>query len=54
MTVILTFANEDGRTRYTARVRHWTVSAREEHETMGFHAGWGKCTDQVAALVAKV
>ena len=54
MTVILTFANEGGKTRYTARVRHWTVAAREEHEKMGFQAGWGKCTDQLAALVAKL
>ncbi len=54
MTVIITFENEGGGTRYTARVRHWTVAAREEHERMGFHAGWGKCTDQLAALVAKL
>jgi uncharacterized protein YndB with AHSA1/START domain len=54
MTVILTFENEAGKTRYTARVRHWTVAAREEHEKMGFHVGWGRCTDQLAALVAKI
>jgi uncharacterized protein YndB with AHSA1/START domain len=54
MTVILTFENEGGKTRYTARVRHWTVAAREEHEKMGFHAGWGRCTDQLAALAAKI
>ena len=54
MTVILTFENEGGRTRYTARVRHWTVADREAHEKMGFHQGWGQCTDQLAALVAKM
>lgn len=54
MTVILTFEDEGGRTRYTARVRHWTVADREAHETMGFHAGWGRCADQLAALVAKL
>jgi uncharacterized protein YndB with AHSA1/START domain len=54
MTVILTFEAEGGKTRYTARVRHWTVAAREEHEKMGFHAGWGRCTDQLAALVARI
>jgi uncharacterized protein YndB with AHSA1/START domain len=54
MTVILTFENEGGKTRYTARVRHWTVAAREEHEKMGFHGGWGRCADQLAALVAKI
>ncbi len=54
MTVILTFENEGGKTRYTARVRHWTVADREAHEKMGFHQGWGQCTDQLAALVAKM
>ena len=54
MTVILTFEDADGKTRYTARVRHWTVVDREAHEKMGFHEGWGKCTDQLAALVARL
>jgi uncharacterized protein YndB with AHSA1/START domain len=51
MTVILTFEDEGGKTRYTARVRHWTVADRETHERMGFHRGWGQCADQLAALV---
>jgi uncharacterized protein YndB with AHSA1/START domain len=54
MTVILTFEDEAGKTRYTARVRHWTAADRETHEKMGFHEGWGRCTDQLAALVAKL
>lgn len=54
MTGILTFEDEGGKTRYTARVLHWTVADRETHEKMGFHAGWGRCTDQLAALVAKL
>ena len=53
MTVILTFADEGCKTRYTARVRHCTVADRETHEKMGFHEGWGRCADQLAALVAK-
>ena len=52
MTVILTFEDEGGKTRYTARVRHWTAEDKETHEKMGFHQGWGLCTDQLAALVA--
>lgn len=52
MTGILTFEDESGGTRYTARVRHWSVADREAHEKMGFHEGWGKATDQLAALVA--
>jgi uncharacterized protein YndB with AHSA1/START domain len=52
MTVVLTFEDEDGKTKYTARVRHWTVADREAHERMGFHEGWAMCTEQLAALVA--
>lgn len=51
MTVILTFEDEGGKTRYTALVRHWTVADREAHEQMGFHVGWGMCADQLEALV---
>jgi uncharacterized protein YndB with AHSA1/START domain len=53
MTLILTFEKEGGGTRYTARARHWTEADREAHEKMGFHEGWGQCTDQLAALLAK-
>jgi uncharacterized protein YndB with AHSA1/START domain len=52
MTVILTFEDlGDGRTNYTALVRHWTVADREQHEKMGFHIGWPIATEQLAALV---
>lgn len=54
MTLILTFENQDGKTRYTAVARHWTIADREAHEKMGFHVGRGICTDQLAALVAKL
>ncbi len=51
MTGVLTFEDEAGGTRYTARVMHWTVTDREAHEKMGFHEGWGKATEQLAELV---
>lgn len=54
MTVILTFEEHGGKTKYTALVRHWTTADREAHEKMGFHAGWGKCTDQLEALASKL
>jgi uncharacterized protein YndB with AHSA1/START domain len=54
MTLILTFEDEGGKTRYTARARHWTVENRELHEKMGFETGWGICADQLAALAAKL
>ena len=54
MTLILTFEDLGGKTRYTARARHWTKEDRDAHEKMGFHQGWGIATDQLAALVAKI
>jgi uncharacterized protein YndB with AHSA1/START domain len=54
MTAIITFADENGQTRYTALVRHWSVADREAHEKMGFHTGWGIATDQLAALAKKL
>lgn len=55
MTVILTFEDAgDGKTRYTARVRHWTVDDREAYEKMGFHAGWGQATTQLEALAQRI
>ena len=54
MTVTITFADEGGKTRYTARVVHWTTEDRKAHEDMGFHQGWGQCADQLAALAAKI
>jgi uncharacterized protein YndB with AHSA1/START domain len=51
MTVILTFEDAgNGRTIYTARVRHWTVADYQAHEKMGFHAGWGQATTQLEAV----
>jgi uncharacterized protein YndB with AHSA1/START domain len=54
MTVIITFEDEADGTRYTARVRHWTAEDKATHEKMGFHQGWALCTDQLAALAAKL
>jgi len=51
-TCILTFANENGQTRYTARARHWTAEDCAAHEKMGFRDGWGIATNQLAKLAA--
>ena len=53
-TGIITFEDEGGKTRYTARARHWTVEDCEAHAKMGFHEGWGQCADQLAALAKKL
>lgn len=51
MTAIVTFEDAgNGKTRYTARARHWTVADREAHEKMGFHEGWGVAAGQLEAL----
>ena len=50
MTGIITFADEGGKTRYTAIARHWSDEDKKTHEDMGFHEGWGKATDQLEAL----
>ena len=54
MTAIVTFADEGGRTRYTALVRHWTLADRQTHEQMGFHRGWGQAADQLEALAKRM
>lgn len=51
VTAVLTFEDEGGKTRYTARVLHWTTADREAHEKMGFHDGWGKATEQLAQAI---
>ena len=53
MTLILTFENQDGKTRYTALARFWTVADREAHEKMDFQTGWIICADQLTALVTR-
>jgi uncharacterized protein YndB with AHSA1/START domain len=51
MTAILTFEDAGPeQTKYTARVLHWSAEDCKLHEDMGFHQGWGKATDQLAAL----
>ena len=54
MTAVLTFEDHGGKTRYTARVGHWTVEDRKRHEEMGFHEGWGLCTEQLEALAKTI
>jgi uncharacterized protein YndB with AHSA1/START domain len=50
MIGIWEIAPEGDGTRYTARARHWTREARDQHEEMGFTEGWGACADQLQAL----
>lgn len=51
MVFDITFEDLGGKTRYTARVHHWTEQGVEAHEKMGFHEGWSICAEQLAQLV---
>ena len=51
MLVELAFEAQAESTKYTARVRHWTIADREAHENTGFHKGWVTCAEQLAALI---
>jgi len=51
---VLTFEDEGGKTRYTARARHWTQENMEAHEKMGFHEGWGICAEQLEELARTI
>jgi uncharacterized protein YndB with AHSA1/START domain len=53
-TGILTFENQNGKTKYTARTLHWTKEDRDQHAQMGFETGWAQCTDQMEALLLKL
>lgn len=44
----------DGRTRYRAGARHWTLADREAHERMGFRDGWTAATQQLAELAQRL
>lgn len=54
ITAIVTLSDEDGGTRYEARVRHWSPEAMKRHESMGFHDGWGKAADQLEDVAKRL
>lgn len=49
MTVIHTFTDEEGGTRWHALVMHATEEGRQKHEEMGFYHGWGIMGEQMDA-----
>lgn len=54
MTAIISLADEQGGTRYDARVRHWSAEDMKSHHDRGFHDGWGKATDQLEELAKRI
>ena len=51
ITAAILLAPQGAGTRYTAIVMHPDEAGREQHETMGFHDGWGTALQQLVALV---
>jgi uncharacterized protein YndB with AHSA1/START domain len=43
-----------GKTKYTAKARHWTEEAKAQHEQMGFIPGWTMCAKQLEELCQKI
>lgn len=54
MTAILTLEPTGTGTRYTAIAVHKDEAARQRHEEMGFHGGWGTALDQLVAYAKKI
>ncbi len=50
MVGIFAFADEGGKTRYTASSRHWDAETQQRHEAMGFYDGWRQVADQLAEI----
>ena len=53
-TSILTLTERAGKTHYSIVVLHRDERDRRRHEEMGFHQGWGLCTDQLEAVASKL
>jgi uncharacterized protein YndB with AHSA1/START domain len=54
MTLDLSFTPVEQGTHYRAVVRHWSAEDRANHEQMGFYAGWGRTTEQLAELCERL
>ena len=50
----ITFEDEGGKTRYTARAGHWTKEDRDAHDKMGFHEGWMQCAVQLEEVAKTI
>jgi len=54
VTAMITLADEEGSTRYTATVMHPDAATRDRHEQMGFFQGWNLCIDQLDAFAREI
>ena len=51
MTGVIALEARGTGTRYTATAIHHDAAARQRHEEMGFHKGWGTALDQLVAHI---
>lgn len=54
MVGIMTFADEDGKTRYVGSARHWDEATLRQHEAMGFTDGRGVVAEQLEAVAKEI
>ncbi len=55
MTVVLTVEDDrPGRTKYTARMLHWSAADREQHEQMDVHQGWSPSARQLEQVAQQL
>ncbi|HRI87801.1 MAG TPA: SRPBCC family protein [Candidatus Hydrogenedentes bacterium] len=50
-TAVLTLKSEGKGTRYTAMAIHRDEAGKKQHESMGFHEGWGTVLDQLVEYI---
>lgn len=50
MTVVVSLAEDGGKTQYNAYVYHWNIEDRKSHENMGFDDGWTIASRQLAEV----
>ena len=54
MTAMLLIEPDGKGTKYTAIAYHNSEAAREKHEQMGFHEGWGQCATQLEEVAKRL
>lgn len=42
------------KTLFRGRARHWNAETKAQHETMGFHQGWGVMAEQWEAVAKRI
>lgn len=52
-TAIITLTPHEGGTKYRAHLLHADEAAKQRHDGMGFHEGWGAAFDQLIALIKR-